>query len=123
MIHAPAKRWQRGEHGALPGIEPSGPAGRQRTPTSPSDPPAALLPVAAPVPMVIRRPASIRAEPDDDLPGEAHPSVRGHGAVELPTHRSQVGLEAGLDLGRLTDQVIRTIDQRILAQLERLGRF
>jgi hypothetical protein len=122
MVDAPANRWQRIEQGALPTIEPTGPARRQRPPSAPSGSPPALLPVAPPVAMVIRRPAALRAQPDD-LPGAPHRAVPGHGDTGLPLHRPSAGLDAGLDLGRLTDQVIRTIDQRILAQRERLGRF
>lgn len=79
------------------------------------------LPVMEPVPKVFRR-----AKPIVNESGISSPS--GHGARATPQEDKPVTklaspLAAAIDVNRLADQVIQTIDRRIVAQRERMGRL
>lgn len=80
-------------------------------------------PAAPPVERVLRRPVPAQR---DDAPAQpsvptalpAAPALRA--APVAPATARQ--LPGGLDVGRLADEVIETIDRRVLARRERLGR-
>lgn len=72
------------------------------------------------LPRIFRRSKSLvnESEPRSRSSSEPQSSLKG---VNLTTKLSPPA--PAIDVNRLTDQVIQTIDQRILAQRERLGRF
>lgn len=59
-----------------------------------------------------------RREDRRELPGAVERSLA---AAELRTP-AHAAVEPGVDVGRLTDQVVAAIDRRLVAQAERLGR-
>ena len=67
-----------------------------------------------PVPRITRRPAAIGAE-------RTGPTAESHRPA-VPSEQPGPEL-APADLNRLTDQVVRTIDQRMIAHRERMGRI
>jgi hypothetical protein len=77
------------------------------------------------VPRVVHRPAPTPAEPDDDIPARA--AARRNDAHPLPWDSlSMGGQQPTLDpahLSRLADQVVRVIDDRVIATRERMGRI
>jgi hypothetical protein len=86
-----------------------------------------FAPMAPPVPRVVQRPAAVTTM-DSQSPSAAFAATAevqggdGFGA-RRPGGSAAGPLEAGaVDVKRLTDQVIQAIDQRIIAQRERLGR-
>lgn len=79
-----------------------------------------VTPSARPVPMTVQRPAPASAAPPQpapvstpDAPGAPH---------RPPTPFPQAEAPPPIDIDRLTDQVVRAIDRRIIAHRERMGR-
>jgi len=82
------------------------------------------LSINGPVPRVVRRLASVSPDTKAMDIGSAQPSTRSANRYDLsPGRGSPVTTVAALDVDRLTEQVIKGIDRRIIAQRERLGRF
>jgi len=81
-------------------------------------PPGGPPPVPPPLrTVVVRRGRPERAAPASDPAAPAAPAA--HTAAALPAPATA----RALDVGRLADEVIEVIDQRIVAQRERSGRF
>jgi hypothetical protein len=86
-----------------------------------------FAPTAPPVPRVVHRPGA--AQPAEHarpaVPTGSTGSGEGHGqsgAKRLVGNAESLSGPRPVDVKRLTDQVIQAIDQRIIAQRERLGR-
>jgi hypothetical protein len=75
---------------------------------------------AEPMPLILRRPARVAVE-DGALPSPTRPRSPGaNGSFAVP---GQQALDLSQrELGRLTDQVVRIIDERMIAYRERTGR-
>jgi hypothetical protein len=78
------------------------------------------FPLARPVPRVVRRPTP--ASGPDDLRLTAETPMTRPGPRPVVASRTNSAAPSPIDVNRLTDQVIQTIDRRIVAQRERLGR-
>jgi hypothetical protein len=96
-------------------IEPAAARGRAGPDTVPSIDPVGLAhtPPMQPVPRITQRPPADVPETTGAMSDSHQPAF-------------QTGLErpdlAPVDISRLTDQVVRAIDQRIIAHRERMGR-
>jgi hypothetical protein len=88
---------------------------------APSPGTRADLPLARPVPRVVRRPHTELAPDDRGLSAETAMTLPGRRPVVAS--RMDAPAPAAIDVHRLTDQVIQAIDRRIVAQRERLGRI
>lgn len=105
----------------------AGPPGADGTPGRPAAPAPALAPPrAAQSPLrtvVVQRAAPAPARGAEPAAALAPPSVADlRSAAELPLRAAAPAGDGGLDLARVTDQVIAAIDRRIVVQRERLGR-
>jgi hypothetical protein len=91
-------------------------------PAAPGRPPAGA---GALTPLVVLRPTHRLG--NAGVSEEPRPAQPGGSGVEPPFGQAGTGAPApaapGVDLARLTDQVIQAIDRRIVAQRERLGRM
>jgi hypothetical protein len=79
------------------------------------------MPPARPVPRVFRRPATVATTDRRLTTTENVAETRSQRAPV--TRQASQAMSAPIDVKHLTDQVIRTIDRRIIAQRERLGRI
>lgn len=82
--------------------------------------PASAVATARSIPRVLRRPAAeaaVEAQPAADQ--TTNPSRQ----AAWPQQAARVDDPAALDINRLTEQVVSTIDRRIIAHRERLGRM
>jgi hypothetical protein len=88
-------------------------------------PPQAGAAGGALTPLVVLRPTHRLG--NAGVSEEPRPAQPGGSGVEPPFGQAGTGAPApaapGVDLARLTDQVIQAIDRRIVAQRERLGRM
>jgi hypothetical protein len=89
---------------------------RRPAPQGDSAPPANVWSETRPVPRVISRPVQ-RVTPDvaQETPSLPHPLPYWEDVGRLPAR-------VPIDVERLTDQVLRSLDQRVIAARERLGR-
>lgn len=107
--------------------------GQRIEPVGPGRPPArqSAVPVVrqpgrvtgpAPVPQIVHRPAG--AVVDDGTPRALSQARAPATNGSLPPAGQPAPLDfSQLDVGRLTDQVVRTIDERMIAHRERMGRM
>jgi hypothetical protein len=79
------------------------------------------LPLARPIPRVVRRPVTELAPENPGAPVETPMTLSGRRPAVVS--RTSPPAPAPVDVHRLTDQVIQAIDRRIVAQRERLGRI
>ncbi|MGH8554533.1 MAG: hypothetical protein ACREUD_03040 [Gammaproteobacteria bacterium] len=81
-----------------------------------------VLSIHRPVPRIFRRfgPARLGHSTDEAVPGGLSTQKSRLAPIE---HQARFSAPPALDVDRLTEQVIRGIDRRIIAQRERLGRF
>jgi hypothetical protein len=82
---------------------------------------AAATPLSAPVQRVVRHTAPAEIESGASVKSAAGSRVEDRAMSRVASSQSHLPGPM-LDLTQLTDQVIRAIDQRIIAQRERLGR-
>ncbi len=90
--------------------------------------PLLYFPPVQPVPRILRRPAAV-ATMEGTTPGAERTGFGAAGQVPstgtrttAPSRGDDAVLEA-IDVNRLTDRIVQTIDRRIIAQRERLGRL
>ena len=95
--------------------EPS--AGPSREPAA-----APLLEVFPPVQRVFQRPTSPAPAATPQPSGDSMVTASSLRPMQAPKTAEAAHPLAGLDINQLTEQVVRTIDRRITAQRERLGR-
>ncbi len=99
-------------------------ADRERSPQGERDVEARpWRPPAHVIPMVFRRPAATATQSgaDGSLPDKPRPVA--HGRPWTAEGGCRTASPEAIDVNRLTDQVIQTIDRRIVAQRERMGRL
>jgi hypothetical protein len=102
---------------ARPGLAPAPPAG---TPPSPR-------PAMPPVPRILPRARGTdagdarRAEAQATLPGAPHAPRQAPGSPAWPASRPPETAPP-IDIGRLTDRLVRELGDRVIAYRERLGR-
>ena len=73
------------------------------------------IPGVSPVPRIVHRPAGV-AEPVDLQPAAA-------GTIPTKASSLMSSAHSSIDVERLTSEVVRSIDRRIIAQRERMGRI
>jgi hypothetical protein len=84
---------------------------------------SAAAPVNTPVPRVVRRLAPVASTMRADVASpEARLRLAPRNDVSSPAPHA-VAAPPAIDVERLTEQVIKGIDRRIIAQRERFGRF
>lgn len=89
---------------------------RSRAPGATAAPINSPVPPLPPAPRVLRRQSTVLV--DQTLNGRAANEMQRSSNRSFP-HQSPV--ETAVDVHRLTDQVVRTIDQRLIAYRERMG--
>jgi len=87
-----------------------------------------VIPPVKPVPRVVRRPAVVTIADGQPLTPATNVAVSGQRPVVTSgtgqAGRGQPAMNLGpMDINHLTDHVIQAIDQRIIAQRERMGRI
>jgi hypothetical protein len=131
LVRRLAGRRERIESWRIPAASPIGGVSRTRNPGTDRErsrdarrgieaPPR--LPQEHAIPMVFRRPRATPTQSAATDPVPDNPRLLAHGWAWTADGARRPASPEPIDVNRLTDQVIQTIDRRIVAQRERMGR-